>query len=409
MVHNLEAIRTGFLPLLDSAILLVAEARGFAASEGLKLVLSRETSWANIRDRLAVGHFDLAHMLAPMPLAANLGLTPLHTPLIAPMAMGLGGNAVTVRSDLWANLLTEGAPEDLSAREVGAALKRVVASRPDSKLRFGVVHPHSGHNYELRYWLAASGIHPDRDVEIVIVPPPLLPDALDAGTIDGYCVGEPWNSIAALRGTGRIATVKAAIWRSSPEKVLGVAARWADTNADIMAALLRALYRAAAYCGEREHHAEVAHLLAGPDFLDQPAETILHGLSGELALGDGGSAFVEDFFMPEARAATFPWISHALWFYSQMIRWGQIAHTEQNARIAGATCRPDIYRSAIAPMGVPVPAANAKMEGALAGSYPVGVSKGRLNLGPDGFFDGEVFDPDQLDAYIIAQSMGTNA
>ena len=407
MARDLESIRTGFLPLLDSAILVVAEGRGFAKAEGLKLVLARETSWANIRDRLAVGQFDLAHMLAPMPLAANLGLTPLNTPLVAPMAMGLGGNAVTVRSDLWARMKEAGAPEDLSARDAGLALQRVVAADSGKRLKFGVVHPHSGHNYELRYWLSASGIAPDRDIEIVIVPPPLLPDALEAGTIDGFCVGEPWNSVAALRGVGRIATVKAAIWRSSPEKVLGVAARWADANADILAALLRALYRAADYCSLPENRADVAALLATPDHLDQPQETILHGLSGDLALGDGSSASVEDFFMPQARAATFPWVSHALWFYSQMVRWGQVGHSAENARIAGATFRPDIYRAAMAPLGAPVPGANAKVEGALSTSHPVGVTKGTLSLGPDGFFDGEIFDPDRLDDYILAQNMDT--
>ncbi len=403
---SLFEINAGFLPLLDSALLVVAEARGFAAEEGLKLNLVKQSSWANIRDRLAVGHFDVAHMLAPMPIASSLGLNPLNVPTIAPMALGLGGNSVTVSPALWDLLVAAGAPSDLSARAVGAALKQVVAARAGGeKLRFGVVHPHSGHNYELRYWLAASGIHPDKDIEIVIVPPPLLPDALARGAIDGFCVGAPWNSVAVVRGVGRIATVKAAIWRSSPEKVLGLTSEWARREPEALAALIRAVYRASIWCGDRQNLDEVAQILAAPDYLDQPADILMHGLSGQLMLARGEMAGVDDFFIPHARAATFPWQSHALWFYSQMVRWGQLGHTAENARIAAECYRPDLYRAALSPLGVPVPAANAKVEGALGESTPVGVTKGTLSLGPDGFFDGQVFDPDDLDRYIIAQKL----
>jgi len=398
-----EDITIGFLPLLDSALLIVAEEKGFAAEEGLKLQLMRETSWANIRDRLAVGHFDAAHMLAPMPIASTLGLNPFGGETIAPMALGLGGNAVTVSAALWGELKAAGAPEDLSAGGVGSALRQVVDGKPARKLRFGVVHPHSGHNYELRYWLAASGIHPDRDVEIIIVPPPLLPDALSRGTIDGFCVGEPWNSIAAA-DTGRIATVKAAIWRSSPEKVLGLTADWADRNTEKLAALLRALYRASAWCGDTQNAPEIAAILSKPNYIDQPESVLMHGLTGQLALGQGADLQVEDFFIPNARAATFPWTSHALWFYSQMVRWGQVEHTAEHAAAAARCYRPDLYRAALAPLGAPVPGANAKVEGALTRSTPVGAMKGALTLGPDGFFDGRVFDPDTLDRYIIEQN-----
>ncbi len=403
---SLFEINAGFLPLLDSALLVVAEARGFAAEEGLKLNLVKQSSWANIRDRLAVGHFDVAHMLAPMPIASSLGLNPLNVPTIAPMALGLGGNSVTVSPALWDLLVAADAPSDLSARAVGAALKQVVAARAGGeKLRFGVVHPHSGHNYELRYWLAASGIHPDRDVEIVIVPPPLLPDALARGAIDGFCVGAPWNSVAVVRGVGRIATVKASIWRSSPEKVLGLTSEWARREPEALAALIRAIYRASIWCGDRQNLDEVAQILAAPDYLDQPADILMYGLSGKLMLARGEMVEVDDFFIPHARAATFPWQSHALWFYSQMVRWGQLGHTAENARIAAECYRPDLYRAALSPLGVPVPAANAKVEGALGESTPVGVTKGTLSLGPDGFFDGQVFDPDDLDRYIIAQKL----
>src|SRR5690606_20546584 len=162
----------------------------------------------------------------------------LAAPTLAPMALGLGGNAVTVSATLWREMEHLGAYTDLNPARAGAALRDVIRARKSKEsLRLAVVHPHSGHNYELRYWLAACGIDPDRDVEIVIVSPPLMADALGSGRIDGYCVGEPWNTAGVLEAGGHIATVKAAIWKSSPEKVLGVAERWAEANPDALAAL----------------------------------------------------------------------------------------------------------------------------------------------------------------------------
>lgn len=395
----------GFMPLLDSAVLVAAKEKGFAAAEGIDLTLVRETSWANIRDRMAVGHFQVAHMLAPMPIAANLGLAPLATKTIAPIALGLGGNAITVSNALWARMVEQGAKADLAPATAGRALHALIASRGarDAALRFAVVHPFSGHNYELRYWLAACGIDPEQDVEILFVPPPLMADALSSGTIDGYCVGEPWSTAATKAGLGHIVIVKAALWRSSPEKVLGVAANWAEREPDALSALLRAMCRAAEWCGSTQNHRELAEMLAARAVIDRPAEWMLHGLTGALDVGGGEVRQVQDFFVPFAKAATFPWKSHALWFYSQMVRWGQVAHTPENVAIARDTYRPDIYRSALKPLGVALPAANAKVEGALVAPTPVGSAGASLMLGPDGFFDGELFDPDRVDDYIDTQ------
>ncbi len=400
-------ITAGFKPLLDSAILVAAKEKGFAAAEGVDLELARETSWANIRDRLAVGHFQVAHVLAPMPIACNLGMTPLATPTIAAMALGLGGNAVTVSNTLWQAMSDAGATPDLDPARTGAALRTVVGARGregQPALRFAVVHPHSGHSYELRYWLAACGIDPTRDVEIVIVPPPLMPDALASRSIDGLCVGEPWNTACALLGHGHIATVKAAIWRSSPEKVLSAGSRWAEDQPEALAALLRALCRSAVWCADKGNHAELAAILSGSAYVSRPADWMLPALTGLLDVGQGRKVQADDFFIPFAKAATFPWKSHALWFYSQMVRWGQVAHSPRNAAIARETYRPDLYRSALKPLGVALPVANAKVEGALERATPVGSAGASLTLGPDGFFDGGRFDPDELDAYIAAMA-----
>ncbi|MDL2409819.1 CmpA/NrtA family ABC transporter substrate-binding protein [Rhizobium calliandrae] len=396
-------IVAGFLPLLDSALLVIAKEQGFAEAEAIDLRLVREVSWANIRDRLAVSRFNVAHMLAPMPIACNLGLTPLAPRMIVPMALGLGGNAVTVSNALWEQMAAAGATTDLDAGRNGKALHEVVLSRREHPLRFAVVHPHSGHNYELRYWLAACGIDPDRDIEIIILPPPEMPDALGAGQIDGYCVGEPWNTGGVVSGKGHIATVKAAIWKSSPEKVLGANAGWADDHPEAMAALLRALYRSAVWCSEPLNREDLASTLAKPAYIGRPIDWLLPALSGDLKVGGGQVTSVKDFFVPRAKAATFPWKSHALWFYTQMVRWGQVVHDDGNETIARNTYRPDIYRTALQPLGVPLPGASAKVEGALRVETPVGSTGASLTLGPDGFFDGGLFDPNKIDAYIDAQ------
>lgn len=406
MTANIR-ITAGFMPLLDSALLVAAKEKGFARGEGVDLQLVRETSWANIRDRLAVGHFQAAHVLAPMPIACNLSLTSLAAPTIAPMALGLGGNAVTVSKTLWAAMAGEGAAGNLDPVSTGKALKAVVAKRRGASLRplrFAVVHPHSGHSYELRYWLAACGIDPKRDIEIVIVPPPLMADALAVESIDGLCVGEPWNTACVVLGHGRIVTVKAAIWRSSPEKVLSADLRWAEAEPEALAALLRALCKASQWCSARENHAELAAILAAPAYIARPQEWMLPALTGRVQAEPGHAIEIDDFFLPFSRAATFPWKSHALWFYSQMVRWEQVAHSAANAAIARDTYRPDLYRAALKSLGVALPVANAKVEGALSTPTPVGSAGASLTLGPDGFFDGSLFDPDEIDSYIAQQA-----
>ncbi|HEV7344841.1 MAG TPA: CmpA/NrtA family ABC transporter substrate-binding protein [Devosia sp.] len=400
-------ISAGFLPLLDSVLLVLAREKGFAATEGLDLHLVRETSWANIRDRAAIGHFDIAMMLAPMPLASSLGLTPIATPMIAPVVLGLGNNAITVSAELWAAMADHGAPGDLAAGPAGAALAKVVAASP-RRLRFGVVHQTSSHNYELRYWLAASGIAPDRDVEIVVLPPPLLPDALDSSGIDGYCVGEPWNSIGVQFKGAHIVTVKASIWQSSPDKVIGMRADWAEQHPDLVAAVVRSIYKAGLWCADASNHDEAAQIMSRAAYLDVTPAIVSRALTGMLDIGAGVVRHVPDHFIPHAGAANFPWKSHALWYYSQMVRWGEVAASPANAVIAAACFRPDLYRAALAGLGAAMPTVDYKSDGKRAAPLEIAAINGPLVMGPDLFFDGQVFDPDQLDAYIAGRRQGMN-
>ncbi len=405
MTCDSQHVTAGFIPLTDCAPLVVAHEQGFAQDEGINLTLVRETSWATIRDRLAVGLLDLAHALAPMPIASNLGLGPLPSKLIAPMALGFGGNTITVSVRIAEQLQGFGAPLGFDAMAASMAMALLVNDRKTKgrpSLSFGIVHPHSAHHYELAYWLAAGKVSPKIDVELIVLPPSLMADALSSGRIDGFCAGEPWGSIAVAQNVGRIVTTKAHIWRSSPEKVLAVRHDWADDNQAVLHRLLRAIYRACLWCDSIENREALAEILSRDNYLNRPVSAILPGLSHTLATPGGTPQTVDGFLNFSERGATFPWVSHALWLYTQMLRWEQATPSAKSQQTVRETFRPDIYRAALKPLGVSMPGANAKVEGALTREVPVGTTAGRLSLGPDGFFDGMIFDPDKADAYVAA-------
>jgi ABC-type nitrate/sulfonate/bicarbonate transport system substrate-binding protein len=289
-------LQIGFIPLLDCAPLAVAREKGFAAAEGLSLSLVRESSWANIRDRLVVGHFDAAHMLGPMTVASTLGIRHIAVPVIAPLALGYGGNAITVSIPLEIELLREqhqvvpGGDTSPPARMAGEALRRVVAARASEgkpPLTFGMVYPFSCHNYELRYWLAASGIDPDRDARLVVIPPPLLVDAMRSGHIDGFCVGEPWNSVAVEAGVGAIVLATTSIWRYSPEKVLGMRGDFAERRPDAVTALVRAVWRASLWCADEANRPELARMLSHPKYVGAPMDLLERALANRLVARRG--------------------------------------------------------------------------------------------------------------------------
>lgn len=405
-------IRVGFMPLVDCAPLIVAAKLGFAEEEGLHLVLERESSWAALRDRISVGHLDAAHMLAPMPIAANLGLMAFAGPLVAPLALGTGGNTVTVSRDLGAALIEAGGPPDLDAAMALQAIKRVVADRATHgrpRLAFGIVHPHSAHHYQLAYWLSAAGVEPGHGVEFVVVPPPQMPAALAQGHVDGFCAGEPWGSVSVAQGSGHILTTGTHIWRGSPEKMLGLRRDFADADAARVASIVRAVYRAAEWSDKPANRGELASLLSRPEHLDQPAEVIRRGLDRRLTGLAGAEVEAPGFMTFAAGAATFPWISHAVWLYAQMVRWGQVEHTAAALATAMASFRPDLARAALGPLGVALPQADAKVEGALAAETPMPATSGTIPMGPDAFFDGGLFDLARVDEILAASTAAHRA
>ena len=344
-------LRIGFLPLLDSAVLVAAHEKGFALAEGLSLRLHRETSWANIRDRVAVGHFEAAHMLGPMVVAESIGVGQLNVPLVAPVALGHGGNAITVSLDLWREMRHEGAQLGGDPVSQAAALGRVIRRREEAGVApptFAMVFPYSCHNYQLRDWLSAGGIDPDVQARLIVLPPPLLVDALRTGQVDGFCVGEPWNSLAVEAGLGVIAALASEIWPDPPEKVLGMRAEYARQQPERVAALVRCVVNASEWAAQPENREELAKLLAETRYVGAPVAVLRGALEGTLRLARGHAHVDRDGFFRLGSNATVAEIAHARRFYECMRRWRQIPENGELESRALASFRPDLRLAALA-------------------------------------------------------------
>ncbi|MDR6955289.1 NitT/TauT family transport system ATP-binding protein [Ancylobacter sp. 3268] len=346
----MRRLAIGFIPLTDAATLIACAERGFATAEGLEIDLHREVSWANIRDRLNVGLLDGAHMLAPQAIASSLGLGHVRVPLVAAFALNLNGGAITVAPELHAAMGATG--EDLATGEGTArALGAVVRGRAGAgqeQLTFSSVYPFSTHTYALRHLMEAGGLDPDRDVRLVVVPPSYTVENLRSGLIHGFCVGSPWNSVAVEAGVGRIALLGTELFARAPEKVLGVHARFANAEPDVLRRLIRALEAAARWSEAPENRGDLVRLLAEPRFLGVRADIIERTLTGRPDVGPGGTARTDpDFLVLHRGGATRPDPRHALWIYAQMVRAGQAGYAADAVHEAQAVYRPDLYDAAL--------------------------------------------------------------
>ncbi len=391
---NLTPLRVGFLPLVDAALPILAHELGYAEDEGIRLELVRDMSWATVSDRLHYGHTDAAHLIAPLAIATTLGLGRPPIALSVPFVLGLNGNAITMRPDLAAQVTDIGRPGNVAV--IGQKLAKVALAvkAAGKKLRLGVVHRYSSHNYMLRYWLRGSGLDPNDDVEIVTVAPPFAADALATGQVDGICVGEPWNSLAVDQGSGVIAAVTAQIWQRGVEKVLAVRADQLEKDPAPIHALLRALYRAGQAFVDPARLDAICDILSRPDYLNGSSARIRRAVSDQILFAKGHDpVHVPDFMFQHREAANFPWVSQAAWLYAQMGLAGHVSANADDYAKAQGVFRPDVYRAALAKFGVPLPGASSKLEGSISDPLGVGTTQGRLILGPDRFYDGKRFDP----------------
>jgi ABC-type nitrate/sulfonate/bicarbonate transport system substrate-binding protein len=344
-------LRIGFIPLVDAAALIVAVDKGFAAAEGLDVTLVREVSWSNVRDKLNIGLFDAAHLLAPVAIASSLGVGHVRVPIVAPFNLGLNGNAITVSPALHAAIIGEISGDPFDPIATALALSRVVAARRKTgaePLTFGMTFPFSTHNYQLRFWMAAGGIDPDEDVRLVVLPPPYMVDSLANGHVDAFCVGAPWNSVAVDLGVGHILHFATDILVRAVEKVLAVRQDWSEKHADVVAALVRAHVRAADFIEEPQNRAEVARILAQPERIGVEAEVIRRTLDGRLKISPDGTMRGSDRYLLVGReGASRPDPVQAAWVYAQMVRWGQASMSLDALKMAKAVFRPDLYDAAL--------------------------------------------------------------
>ncbi len=393
----------GFIPLTDCAPLIVAREKGFFARHGLFVELSRESSWANIRDKVCTGMLDGAQMLAAMPLANALDNHHCQ-PMVTALSLDLNGNAITVSRELYGRMLATGTGELDTAPGSARALKRVIehdraANRP--KLTFAVVYPESSHNYLLRYWMADAGIDPDDDVRLTVVPPPQVVHYLRAGLITGYCVGEPWNTHAVSLGLGRTLITSHDIWNNHPEKVFAVTRTWAQSNPNTHQAVVTALLEACIWLDDPANRRETCELLSQGRYVNAPVDSLEKSLTGTLQFSsDEQPRAAPDYNVFHRYAANFPWRSHAVWFLSQMVRWGQLDETINPETIANAVYRPEVFRAAARELHLLCPQADYKVEGLHESGWTLRHGEEALAMGSDLFMDGRRFDPAGFRDYV---------
>ncbi|MEP2641831.1 ABC transporter substrate-binding protein [Roseobacter sp.] len=385
-----SALSVGFIPLVDAAPLIVAQEMGFAAQEGISLDLRSAPSWSSLRDMLSFGQVDAAHMLSTVPVACAMGVGGGGTPLAAVSVLSVNGNVVGVKRELEDRLRDNGYTFDFKdARAAGLALTQA----SNGPLRIGVPFPFSMHAELIYYWLAALGSAARDQIQIKTVPPTLMAEAIAAGEIDAFCVGEPWGSRAVERGQGALLLPGAAIWNFAPEKVLAVRQDWADTEQSLLFRLIRSVWRAGRWLAEEGSTLLAAELLSRPQYLDLPPEMIERALTGQLTINAAGAERRTDQFLEFNRgAANFPWRSQAEWIGHQMaLRTGA---DPAGARIAAAgVYRSDLFRAALEGTSADLPGASSKIEGALGDDTAVASAGGRVILCRNQFFDGRTFEP----------------
>ena len=362
-----DELTFGFIKLTDMAPLAVAYEQGYFLDEGLFVTLEAQANWKVLLDGVIDGQLDGAHMLAGQPLAATIGYgTEAH--IVTPFSMDLNGNGITVSNEVWDMMrphipsMEDGRPQHpISAEALVPVIEDFNAK--GEPFNMGMVFPVSTHNYELRYWLAAGGINPGyyspenisgqigADVFLSVTPPPQMPATLEAGTIHGYCVGEPWNQQAVFKGIGVPVITDYQLWKNNPEKVFGLAEEFVTENPNTTKAVVRALIRAAMWLDENDNanRPEAVEILSRPEYVGADYDVIANSMTGFFEFEKGDKRDIPDFNVFFRYNATYPYYSDAVWYLTQMRRWGQIAEPKSDEwfkEVAASVYRPDIYLDA---------------------------------------------------------------
>lgn len=362
-----EDLKFGFIKLTDMAPLAVAAEKGFFEEEGLFVQLEAQANWKVVMDRVVNGELDGSHMLAPAPLGASIGYG-TKADVITAFSMGFNGSAITVSNDIWkqmkANVPMEGGKPLHPIK--ADALKPVVEKYKSEGKQFNMAmtFPAGTHNLKLRYWLAAGGINPgfyappqdtsgqvNAEAMLSVTPPPQMPATLESGTIFGYCVGEPWNQQAVFKGIGVPVITDEELWKDTPEKVFGVTQAWAEKYPNTYLAVTKALIRASMWLDaeNNKNRKEAIEILSQKQYVGADVDVLAASMNGTFEYEKGDKRALPDFNTFFRHGASYPSYSSAVWYLTQMRRWGQINEFKPDAwfmETAKKVYRPDIYLAA---------------------------------------------------------------
>jgi nitrate/nitrite transport system substrate-binding protein len=366
-------LRFGMIALTDCSPIVIAHEKGFFKKYGINSTVIKGASWAAIRDSLSNGDIQATHMLLGMPIASTMGLLGApKKPMVVPWLLNRNGQAITMQSKF--------------KGKVGAdpkALKPLVdeASAAGSKLTFAMTFPSGTHAMWMRYYLAAGGIHPDKDVALVTVPPAQMVANMKIDKMAGFCVGEPWGARAIADDIGYTAITTQELWQDHPEKVCAFTEEFAEKNPKTVRAVLKALYEASVWLDDLKNRAEQAEIVSRPTYINCPPELILGRLLGNYDYGDGRKKQDEFFMSFNARGCNFPQPKYATWWLTQFRRWGMVNGTPDYAGVTAKVMRPDLYQAALKELGV---------------------DPGSTSDAPETLFDGVRFDPKNPEAYATS-------
>ena len=421
MALEKDSLKFGFIKLTDCAPIVIAKEKGFFENEGLQVEVIAQPNWKTLLDNVISGELDGAHMLSGQPIAATIGFgTEAH--IVTAFTMDLNGNGITVSNDIWTKMQENDPALDSPTPPhpiTADSLKPVVQELIDDgqKLQMGMVFPTSTHNYELRYWLAAAGINPgmytktdiggrtDAQVELSVTPPPMMPKTLEAGNIQGYCVGEPWNQAAVSMGIGVPVTTNYDIWKNNPEKVFGVSKEWADENPQTYIAVTKALILAGKWLDETDadgklvNREEAARILSRPDYVGADYDIIKNSMTGFFLFQKTDKRAMPEFNVFFKDYCTYPWYSDGIWFLTQMRRWGQISEAKPASwylDTAKEVYKPDVY----------LKAANLLLEEGLIEKADVPWETDGFKPATSDFIDGKTYDGKKPIEYINSFTIG---
>jgi nitrate/nitrite transport system substrate-binding protein len=386
---EVTGVKLGYIALTDAAPLIIAKEKGLFAKYGLpEADVAKQASWGATRDNLVLGGaangIDGAHILSPLPYLMHTGkVTQNNKPV--PMAILARLNYDSQGISVAKEYADTGVQLDASKLKEAFAKKKAAGN----DIKVAMTFPGGTHDLWIRYWLAAGGIDPNKDVSTIVVPPPQMVANMKVGNMDAFCVGEPWNEQLVNQGIGFTAATTGELWKGHPEKALGLRADWIEKNPNAAKALLMAVMEAQQWCDNMENKAEMAEILAKRQWFNVPSKDVLGRLKGDINYGNGRDVKGTDLFMKFWKGGvSYPYQSHDTWFMAENVRWGNLPANTDIKALVGQVNRQDIWRAAAKDLGV------------AASDIPASTSRGK-----ETFFDGKVFDPENPSAYLDSLSI----